>query len=721
MGCLPVTRCWVRCWCRWDGWDSPTVHHRSTPSGSCRFATPLGSPAMRLLFFGTYDAAAHPRVAVLRDGLRERGATVRRVQRPAGALHRRPGRHAAQPARPAAPGLADRAGAGSACGAGPGASAARAAGRTPWSWATSVTSTSCWPDGSSRTCRSCSTTCRRERHRPDRGVAGGPRQRLLRALDGAALAAADVVVVDTEEHRSALPAAARRRAVVVAVGAPQEWYAAQPAGRDAPPAGGGRRELRVVFFGLFTPLQGAPVIGAALRAGGRRAGRAPRWSAPGRTWPRPGGRRRATTGCAGWTGCRPPSCPRWWPATTSASASSARARRRPGGAQQGVPGRGGRLRGRHLRHPAAAPGARGAADAAVLVPAGDPGALAAALRDLAADRTRLELARAAARKLALDAFTPARVVAPLARPAALAASPRRPDVVPTGPTAPRQQETVTLPPLSPNGWLRWAVVSRLLPAPDPGAAGPRGRLRAGRVRRTAGPRLRLPRAWSRTPTSCTVAKRRLAVAGGRGEVRHGDLAALREDEAFDLVCAFEVIEHIEDDHAAMAEWAGRLRPGGTRAALDPGLAAALRRGRRDGRPLPPLRPAGACARCSPAPGLVDVELVHFGAPLGYLLEAGRNAAGRRRLAAGADRGDQGRALGRQRPDPAADDVVRGQRRAAGHAALPGRAAALPAAPAPAWSPAPASPSLTPELAVAVRCSAVLGSGSPRRRGRAGRR
>jgi hypothetical protein len=33
-------------------------------------------------------------------------------------------------------------------------------------------------------------------------------------------------------------------------------------------------------------------------------------------------------------------------------------------------------------------------------------------------------------------------------------------------------------------------------------------------------------------------------------------------------------------------------------------------------------------------GLVDVELVHFGAPLGYLLEAGRNAAGRRRLADG---------------------------------------------------------------------------------------
>ena len=39
---------------------------------------------MRLLFFGTYDAAAHPRVAVLRDGLREHGATVQECNAPLG-------------------------------------------------------------------------------------------------------------------------------------------------------------------------------------------------------------------------------------------------------------------------------------------------------------------------------------------------------------------------------------------------------------------------------------------------------------------------------------------------------------------------------------------------------------------------------------------------------------------------------------------------------------
>ena len=206
-------------------------------------------------------------------------------------------------------------------------------------------------------------------------------------------------------------------------------------------------------------------------------------------------------------------------------------------------------------------------------------------------------------------------------------------MVPTGPTAPRQQETVTLPPLSPNGWLRWSVVSRLLPSPDPGLQV----LEVGCGQ--GGFAARLARDYDYLgvepdATSCTVAKRRLAVAGGRGEVRHGDLAALREDEAFDLVCAFEVIEHIEDDHAAMAEWAGRLRPGGSMLLSTPAwqrrFGAADEMVGHHRRYDPPVMRALLTDA-----GLVDVELVHFGAPLGYLLEAGRNAAGRRRLAAGA--------------------------------------------------------------------------------------
>lgn len=89
----------------------------------------------------------------------------------------------------------------------------------------------------------------------DRGEAGGVKQRLLRGLDAAALGAASLVVVDTEEHLALVPP--RVRTVVVPVGAPDGWFStAVPGPHEGP--------MRVVFFGLFTPLQGAEVVGAAL-------------------------------------------------------------------------------------------------------------------------------------------------------------------------------------------------------------------------------------------------------------------------------------------------------------------------------------------------------------------------------------------------------------------------------------------------------------------------
>ncbi|WP_255371600.1 glycosyltransferase [Cellulosimicrobium sp. CUA-896] len=93
----------------------------------------------------------------------------------------------------------------------------------------------------------------------DRGAAG-LKVRMLHLLDRLATRCADLVLTDTDEHRRML----RRpgRGVVVPVGAPQAWFDAAPA-PVARHAGG---SLRVVFFGLYTPLQGAPVIGAALAA-----------------------------------------------------------------------------------------------------------------------------------------------------------------------------------------------------------------------------------------------------------------------------------------------------------------------------------------------------------------------------------------------------------------------------------------------------------------------
>lgn len=93
----------------------------------------------------------------------------------------------------------------------------------------------------------------------DRGLAGRSGMgRVLDRIDHWALRAADLVVVDTDEQGALLPSGARSKVVVVPVGAPGAWFAARSAHRAA-------GELRVIFFGLYTPLQGAPVIGAALR------------------------------------------------------------------------------------------------------------------------------------------------------------------------------------------------------------------------------------------------------------------------------------------------------------------------------------------------------------------------------------------------------------------------------------------------------------------------
>lgn len=85
--------------------------------------------------------------------------------------------------------------------------------------------------------------------------------RVLAAVDRAAVGAADLVVCDTDAQAVAfdLPA---QRTVVVPVGAHDAWFVA---GRAALDRLDDHRltPLRVVFFGLFTPLQGAPVIGAA--------------------------------------------------------------------------------------------------------------------------------------------------------------------------------------------------------------------------------------------------------------------------------------------------------------------------------------------------------------------------------------------------------------------------------------------------------------------------
>lgn len=93
----------------------------------------------------------------------------------------------------------------------------------------------------------------------DRGTTHGPKLRVLAALDDLAVRCADVVMLDTDEQLELLAPRARHKAVVVPVGAAAQWFAVRP---GHPPDE--RTVLRVVFFGVFTPLQGAVVIGEAL-------------------------------------------------------------------------------------------------------------------------------------------------------------------------------------------------------------------------------------------------------------------------------------------------------------------------------------------------------------------------------------------------------------------------------------------------------------------------
>ena len=368
---------------------------------------------MRLLFFGTYDASAHPRVAVLRDGMAERGADVRECNVPLGLST---ARRVGMLARPRGlPLLAWRLARGW-------------AGLVRQSWRFRRDGT--WPDAVVVGYLGHFDVLLARRlfpHVPvvldhlvgasdtaaDRGQGGGWRQVLLRRLDAAALAAADIVVVDTEEHRDALPLPARRRAVVVAVGAPLPWFEAY-AGEGARPRPPGA-PLRAVFFGLYTPLQGAPVIGDALARLAQVAGEPVAVTMVGsgqdlaETRARVGAVPAEHVTWVGWV--EPAELPllvAGHDVCLGIFGTGAKATRVvPNKIFQGA------AAGCALITSDTEPQRRLLGDAALLVPPGDSAALAEALRSLAADPARLAAVRAASRALALDSFTPARVVGPL--------------------------------------------------------------------------------------------------------------------------------------------------------------------------------------------------------------------------------------------------------------------------------------------------------------------
>ncbi|WP_129786490.1 glycosyltransferase [Promicromonospora panici] len=219
-----------------------------------------------MIAFGTYDAARHPRIAVLVAGLRAHGTKVTELNRPLGLTTAERVRMLQQPWR--LPVLAGRL---LRCWAGLVGDAVRLRRVEGRPGAVLVGYLGHFDVLLARLLYPRSVVVLDHLvfagdTAADRGAAG-LRVRLLTGLDRLAVACADVVVTDTEEHRLMLPDAGK--GVVVLVGAPDAWRTAAASAPAPsvepvePPADAG--QLSVVFFGLYTPLQGAPVIAEAVR------------------------------------------------------------------------------------------------------------------------------------------------------------------------------------------------------------------------------------------------------------------------------------------------------------------------------------------------------------------------------------------------------------------------------------------------------------------------
>jgi len=360
---------------------------------------------MRTIIFGTYDTAMHPRIATIAEGLAARGFDVTECNIPLGLSTADRVDMLAKPWK--AGGLV-----------------ARLAGR--WLGLAARARRLGRPDAvvvgylGHFDVHLARLLYPRRRHVPivldhlisaagtakDRRIGGsGLKQRLLTVIDAAALRAADIVVVDTEEHLEIVPEKYRSKAVVVHVGAPAPWHAAA---RDLSADAGG--PLKVVFYGLYTPLQGTPVIGEAL---GRIAGAPVEVTMIGR------GQDEAETKRAA-AGNQSVRWLDWVPAAELPALVAAH------DVCLGIFGTGdkalrvvpnkvfqGAAAGCAVITSDTAPQRRVLGDAAVLVPPGDPAALADALLRLADDREALLKLRHAARQLAAERFTPEQVVGPL--------------------------------------------------------------------------------------------------------------------------------------------------------------------------------------------------------------------------------------------------------------------------------------------------------------------
>lgn len=187
--------------------------------------------------------------------------------------------------------------------------------------------------------------------------------------------------------------------------------------------------------------------------------------------------------------------------------------------------------------------------------------------------------------------------------------------------------TPIIPPLTARANLRWAVVRPTLER-----LAPKDILELGCGQGAVGARLAQFGDYTGVEpdeSSWQTATERIAPAGGT--VLHGDHHKVPEGAEFDLVCAFEVLEHIADDRGTLADWVRFVRPGGKLMVSVPAdqhrfgpsdeLVGHYRRYSTEG--LTDLLTSVGCT---------DIAIRRYGWPVGYALEAVSNRVSAKKLA-----------------------------------------------------------------------------------------